>query len=61
MFVCLCRAVTDREIHEAIDSGVDHVDQLETLCGVGAGCGSCKPLAQDLIESRLADVRAYAA
>ena len=61
MFVCLCKAITDREIHEAVDSGVDHVDQLEEICGVGSGCGSCKDLAQELINSRLSTVRAYAA
>lgn len=61
MFVCLCRAVTDREIHEAVDGGVDHVDQLEELCGVGSGCGSCRHLAQELIDARLEEGQAYAA
>lgn len=61
MFVCVCQAVTDREIHEAIDRGVDHVDQLEELCGVGSGCGSCRTMAQELIEARLSEGQAYAA
>ncbi len=61
MFVCVCRAVTDHQIREAVDDGVHHVEQLEELCGVGAGCGSCKALAQQLIEARLAEGQAYAA
>ncbi len=61
MFVCLCRAVTDREIHEAVDNGVDHVDQLEEVCGVGTGCGTCKPMAQELIEARRMEAQSYAA
>lgn len=61
MFVCLCRAITDREIHEAVDNGVDHVDQLEELCGVGTGCGTCKSTAQELIDARLMESQSYAA
>lgn len=61
MFVCVCKAITDREIHEAVDSGIDHVDQLEELCGVGTGCGTCRHTAQELIDARLLESRAYAA
>jgi bacterioferritin-associated ferredoxin len=61
MYVCLCHAVTDHEIHDAIDRGVEHVDELESMCGVGSGCGNCKSYAQELIESRLSEVRSYAA
>ena len=62
MFVCLCKAITDREIHEAVDAGaVGHVDDLEQLCGVGSGCGTCRPTAQELIDARLTETGAYAA
>jgi bacterioferritin-associated ferredoxin len=61
MFVCVCHAVTDRDIHQAVDEGIQHIDQLEDRCGVGSGCGSCRTMAQELIESRLADGQAYAA
>ncbi len=61
MFVCVCHAVTDRDIHDAVEAGVEHVDQLEELCGAGSGCGTCKHTAQQLIESRLMESQAYAA
>jgi bacterioferritin-associated ferredoxin len=61
MFVCVCHAITDREIHEAVDDGVEHIDQLEELCGAGSGCGSCRSTAQELITTRLMESRAYAA
>lgn len=61
MFVCVCRAVTDRDIEEAVDNGVQHVEQLGELCGVGTGCGSCTAMAQELIETRLGENQAYAA
>lgn len=62
MFVCVCRAVTDREILDAVDDGgVHHADQLEELCGAGSCCGTCKPMAQELIDARLLESRTYAA
>lgn len=61
MFVCVCHAITDREIREAVDGGVDHVDQLGELYGVGTCCGSCRPQAEEIIETRLSDGQAYAA
>jgi bacterioferritin-associated ferredoxin len=61
MFVCLCKAITDHQIHDAVDRGVHDVGQLEDLWGVGSGCGTCREFAQDLIDTRLAESRAYAA
>lgn len=61
MFVCVCHAVTDRDIHKAVDDGVHHVEQLEAHCGAGSTCGSCRDMAQALIESRLEEGQAYAA
>jgi len=61
MFVCLCSAITDRQIQEAVDGGIQNVSQLEELWGVGAGCGTCRDFAQQLIDTRLAQAIAYAA
>jgi bacterioferritin-associated ferredoxin len=61
MIVCLCSAVSDRQINEAVERGVQDVSQLEELWGVGAGCGTCREFAQALIDSRLAESQAYAA
>jgi bacterioferritin-associated ferredoxin len=61
MFVCLCRAVTDEQIHEAVDNGAHTVDQLADTCGAGTGCGRCHEMAQQLIDQRLAESQTYAA
>jgi bacterioferritin-associated ferredoxin len=53
MFVCSCRAVTDRTIRAAIASGARTVDDVAARCGAGARCGGCWPaLAQLLDEHR---------
>lgn len=61
MFVCVCHAVTDREIREAVDDGVADLDQLQAHCGAGSGCGCCKAMAQELIDAHRMEAQAYAA
>lgn len=41
MYVCLCRAVTDSRIREAIDTGATDPVQIAAATGAGTGCGSC--------------------
>ncbi len=41
MYVCLCKAVTDTEILQAIEQGSDSLDRLRERLGVATQCGSC--------------------
>jgi bacterioferritin-associated ferredoxin len=41
MIVCHCRAVSDREVAVAIDSGARDVVDVATACGAGAECYGC--------------------
>lgn len=50
MYVCLCQAVKEAEVRQAVASGVDDVEQLAERLGVGTGCGSCREFAEALIE-----------
>ena len=61
MFVCICHAVTDHQIHDAVDGGVQDLGQLGEVCGVGTNCGRCCEMAQELIDRRLAESISYAA
>jgi bacterioferritin-associated ferredoxin len=49
MFVCHCRAVTDREIREAIATGAHDLAEVGRRCGAGITCGGCCPLIQQLL------------
>ncbi len=43
MWVCMCKAVTDHEIRELLESPlIDDVDDVAAACGAGTGCGSCR-------------------
>ena len=61
MYVCLCKAVTDTQILDAVDQGTRQVAQLEESCGLGTGCGRCRENAQQIIDSHLTEANAYAA
>lgn len=50
MYVCICQAVTDAEVRQAIAAGADDVEQLAEQLGVGANCGSCREAAQALVD-----------
>jgi len=41
MIVCVCRRVSDRDIHRAARDGVGSFDDLQIELGVGTACGAC--------------------
>ena len=49
MYVCHCRAVTDRRICEAIEAGACDPDTVRRRCGAGAACGGCLPAVRALL------------
>ena len=51
MFVCVCSAVSDRQVERALDEGADSLDALAAKTGAGACCGSCRPLLLKIIEA----------
>lgn len=41
MIVCICKAVNDRAIRQAVADGHDTLDALQFELGVGTNCGRC--------------------
>jgi len=53
MYVCICNAITEKQIREAADAGVRDLWGLEAALGVAGNCGSCRETAADILrESR---------
>ena len=61
MYVCLCHAVSDHDIKEAVESGVQDLHDLQANLGVGTGCGTCQEYTQQLLDETLAARLGYAA
>ncbi len=53
MYICVCKAVKDRQIREAVRAGACSLRELSRDLGVGAGCGKCVPMAQEVIAEEL--------
>lgn len=55
MYVCVCNAVTERRIHQAVrDDGVRTFHQLQAGLGVAVCCGRCEPFARQVLAEALA-------
>jgi bacterioferritin-associated ferredoxin len=52
MWVCVCNAVTDREVNAAIDAGASTREAVTTACQAGGDCGSCHHMIEQMIEAR---------
>jgi bacterioferritin-associated ferredoxin len=56
MIVCICRAVSDREIRSLVDNGATSMTEVRAACGVGECCGKCARQAREVIAERLATI-----
>jgi bacterioferritin-associated ferredoxin len=54
MIVCICRQVSDRQIHQAVADGAESLECLQFELGVATQCGRCA----DCATSILCDARA---
>jgi bacterioferritin-associated ferredoxin len=50
MYVCICKAVTEKHIHVAAAQGVKTLKELRNTLGVGADCGRCSGCANQCLK-----------
>jgi bacterioferritin-associated ferredoxin len=50
MYVCVCLAVTDSTIREAVEDGARTIACVTRRCGAGGDCGACHATIEDMIE-----------
>ncbi len=49
MYVCICNAVTDKQIRRAKAEGLDTLDDLRDTLGVTGCCGSCTEMVESIL------------
>ena len=54
MYVCICNAITDKQIRRAARNGTSSLYELRGELGVAAGCGSCAGPAEAILEEETA-------
>ena len=50
MYVCICNAITDKQIRQAAEAGVKDLWGLQAELGVATNCGSCKEAASEILR-----------
>ena len=50
MYVCICAAVDETDVHRSLCEGVRTVAELARRNGAGSGCGSCRVRICDMIR-----------
>ncbi len=55
MYVCLCKAVTEREVRSCIAEGADSMPRLQQRLGVATGCGRCQCDIERMLDERCGD------
>ena len=53
MYVCLCNAITDRDLADAASEGVSCAVEAYRRRGSTPDCGRCLEFAQDLLDQKL--------
>jgi len=53
MYVCVCLAVTDTTVREAIQSGCESRSAVTLACRAGGDCGACHNMIENMIEDHL--------
>ena len=54
MIVCVCNAVSDREIRRVVAEGARSFDDVQRLLGVATCCGRCEVCARAVVDDALA-------
>jgi bacterioferritin-associated ferredoxin len=58
VYVCLCKPVTDRQIHRAVAAGARSLRDLRERLGVASGCGRCAACARSCLREALQNLEA---
>lgn len=50
MYVCVCHAVTERQVRDAVQGGVHTLRALKDQLGVASECGKCARCAHGILK-----------
>ena len=50
MYICICNAITEREIRGAVELGCSSIGELRRDLGVASCCGKCEPDARRVMR-----------
>jgi len=57
MYICVCNAVRESDIHLAVENGVRNMRELIVATGCSTACKKCATRAVEVLEAALQDRR----
>lgn len=60
MYICICHAVTDRQIRRAVDQGACSLGDVQARLPVAGCCGRCEDSAREVIREQVQENRGAA-
>ena len=58
MYICICNAVTERAIREAVRDGARSIFDLTLRTGCSTQCGTCTDVVRDILNDTLSEIGA---
>lgn len=56
MYICICNAVTESAIRQAVQAGARSIFDLTAQTGCSTQCGCCANLARQILDEELAAI-----
>jgi bacterioferritin-associated ferredoxin len=56
MYVCICHAVTDADIRQAVERGAQSLYEVQCELPVASCCGRCEEFACSVVEEHLQQI-----
>lgn len=50
MFVCICHAITEKDIAQAVEQGAGTMKELREQLNVASQCGKCSSFAKSMLD-----------
>ncbi|MEV5647205.1 (2Fe-2S)-binding protein [Nocardia sp. NPDC052254] len=50
MYICICNAVSEADVHTCVAAGACSTRQVKKACGWKPGCGSCTARLAEVID-----------
>ena len=52
MYVCVCYAISDRQIRDVVNRGATSLDEVKMYLPVAGCCGRCEDIAREVIATQ---------
>jgi bacterioferritin-associated ferredoxin len=53
MYICVCHAISDRQIREVVDLGAGSLYEVQCHLPIASCCGRCADSAREVIEKQI--------